>query len=74
MHATLVLYSGRFYNSVSHSSKSDILGEKLNTCNSVRKSQYVSLTGTPFHQTGDFHFFGSFRTATPLCHVSSLRD
>lgn len=56
MRATLVLCSGRFYNSLSHSSKSNVLVEKLKTCNSVRKSQYVSLTGTVFHQTGDFWF------------------
>lgn len=48
MYTTLALYSGRFYNSVSHSSKSDVSGEKLKTCDSVRKSQYVSLTGTVF--------------------------
>lgn len=55
---TSVLYSGRFYNSVSHSSKSGGLGEKLKTCNCVRKSQYVSLTSTCCLQTGDFGILG----------------
>lgn len=69
---TSVLYSGRFYNSVSRSSKSGVLGEKLKTCNSVRKSQYVSLTSTFCLQTGDFGILGGFKTAVPVCHLRSL--
>lgn len=47
-------------------------GKKLKTCDSVRKSQYVSLTSTFCLQTGDFGILGSFKTAVPVCHMSSL--